>query len=149
MTELNFKEYCDTIIAQINESKQCVLATCADNLITTRIVCPLFMDKSIMISSGINSLKASQIKNNPNVAISVGHLNIEAEAMLYGHPSTYTNFREEYNKKYPELANIYESSPEDVLIICKIKKVHIYSYVTFPGKDIIDFENEKAYRIKL
>ena len=149
MTELNFKEYSDSILTQLDESKQCVLATCADNYITTRIVCPLLMDGAIMISTKINNLKSAQIKKNANVALSFGHLNVEAEATLYGHPSTYPEFQTVYNKKYPDLASIYESSPDDVLIICKIKKVQLYSYIDFPGKDIIDFEEEKAYRIEL
>ena len=149
MTDLNFKEYSDAIITQINESTQCVLATCADNYVTTRIVCPLLKDGAIMISTGINSIKSSQIKKNPNVAISLGHLNIEAEATLCGHPSAYPEFQTEYNKKYPDLADIYESSPDDVLVVCKIKRVQLYSYVNLPGKDIIDFEEEKAYRIEL
>ena len=149
MTDLDFKEYSDAVYAKINECTQCVFATCADNYVTTRIVCPLLLDGNIIISTGINSLKASQIKKNPNVAITLDHFNIEARATLYGHPSAYPGFQTEYNKKYPDLANIYESSPNDVLLVCEIKKVQLYSYVNFPGKDIIDFEEEKAYRIEL
>ena len=76
-------------------------------------------------------------------------LNIEAEATLYGHPSTYPEFQSEYNKKYPPLTDIYESSPEDVLVICKIKAVNIYVFDGKACKDIVDFEKEKAYRIEL
>ncbi len=109
----------------------------------------MLYDNNILISTGINSAKVAQIKENANVAFSLGELNIEAVATVYGHPSTHPSFKMDYHEKYPDLGTLYESSPDDVLIISNIKKIQIYSFPGKPCKDIIDFEANKAYRIDL
>ena len=53
----------------------------------------------------------------------------------------------EYMKEH--LGEIYESSPDDVLVICKINKVNVYAFVEKACKDIIDFETKNAYRINV
>ncbi|MBR6650014.1 MAG: hypothetical protein IKL36_01250 [Clostridia bacterium] len=149
MTELNYDEYKSGFLDSLNECTRIVLATCADNIVTTRVVCPILAEDSIMFSTGINSFKCQQMKANSKVAFSLGDFNIEADTQFYGHPSTHPYFPAEYSKKYPHLGEIYESSPDDVLVICKIKKVNVYAFIGKACKDIIDFETKNAYRIEL
>lgn len=149
MKELNYKEYSESILSQINNAKNIVLATCADSIVTTRLVGHLLSKNTIMFSTNINSFKIAQIKKNPNVAFHLEGLNIEAAASLYGHPETHPTYRKDYGEKYPEYVSTYGYSPDDVLVSAEIKKIQIYSYDGTPGKNIIDFEAEKAYRIEV
>lgn len=149
MKELNYKEYREHVLSQISDVKNIVFATCADSLVTTRLVAHLLYENTILFSTDINSFKVDQIKKNPHVAFHVGGVNIEAVASLYGHPEIHPTFVKDYGEKYPEYVSQYGYSPDDIIIAAEIKKIQIYSYDGTAGKNIIDFEAGKAYRIEL
>lgn len=149
MKELNFKEHSDQVLSQIHDTKNIVLATCTNNHVTTRLVGHLLQGQTILFSTGIDSYKVEQIRHNPQVAFFLNGLNIEAIASLYGHPDIHPTFSNEYENKYPEYVSTYDSSPTDVVVASKIQKIQIYSYENSAGKIIIDFDEERAYRIEL
>lgn len=149
MNELNFRELSDQILTQICDAKNIVLATCADGHVTTRMVGHLLSGRTIMFSTGNGSYKVAQIRQNPQVAFFLDGLNIEATASIYGHPDTHPTFKQEYADKYPEYVSTYSSDPEDIVVTAEIQKVQIYSYEGGAGKIIVDFYQERAYRIEL
>ena len=149
MKELNFKEYSDQVLTKIRDTENIVLATCADNHVTTRLVGHLLHEHTIMFSTKIGSYKVEQIKQNSQVAFFLDGLNIEAIASVYGHPSTHPAYSKAYAAKYPDYVSTYASTPEDVVITADIQKIQIYSYDGSAGKIIIDFDEERAYRIEL
>lgn len=149
MNELNFEEYKKSVLNQISEIKNIVLATSADGSVTTRLVGQLLYDNKIAFSTSGNSFKVEQINKNPNVAFFLNGLNIEAEARLCGHPEEHPVAVEAYVKKYPEYVSKYGYEPDDVLVIADIKKVQIYTFTDRACKDIVDFKEERAYRIEL
>ncbi len=150
MTELNFKTFWDDVRGQLETANTIILATCVENHITTRTMAPLLDGTSILLSTGRNSLKVQQMQQNPNIALVLGGINIEATAEIYGHPSTYPTYKEIYAARYPEYAETYKSSPEDVLVIAKMQKISIYNYCDGKAcKDILDVSEKRAYRIEL
>lgn len=149
MIELDFKEYSEKVLAKIRDTQNILLATCAENHVTTRLVGQLLWEDEIIFSTGIGSYKVAQIKKNPNVAFYLDKLNIEAEASLWGHPEKHPAFESAYGEKYPQYVSKYGYTPEDVVVTAKIKKIQIYTYQGKACKDIIDFEAKRAYRIEL
>nr|WP_278308398.1 pyridoxamine 5'-phosphate oxidase family protein [Oxobacter pfennigii] len=126
-----------------------VLATCADNKVTARMMCHINDGLTIMFSTNKNSQKVKQIGKNPNVALAIGNLKIEAAAELSGHPSSHPFFLEEYPGKFPHLGKIYSSTPDDLLIIAKPIKISFYKFTGRPCEDVLEIENKRAYRIEL
>ena len=149
MKELNFKEQSDKNLTHIRDAKNIVLATCTNGHVTTRLVGHLLQGHTILFSTGIGSYKVEQIRQNPQVAFFLDGLNIEATASLCGHPDTHPTFKKLYVAKYPEYVSTYGSNPEDVVVSANIQKIQIYSYEDGAGKIIIDFNEERAYRIEL
>lgn len=149
MMELNYEDFWAEIEAQLRPAEAIILATSADSRVTTRTVCPLLDGTDILISTGGRSLKIQQIKANPNVALVLGGINIEAFATLYGHPGTHPTFPAAYAEKYPQLGAIYKSEPEDVLIVARPKRITLYKYTGKACEDVLDMEAKKAFRIEL
>lgn len=149
MTELNYNEYREKVLSQIRDTKNIVLATAADDHVTTRAVGHILLGEDIIFSTGGSSFKISQIKANPNVAFYLDGVNIEAAASVYGHPETHPEFVKAYKIKYPEYVNQYGYDPGDVAVVCQISKIQIYMFTDKACKDIIDFKKKKAYRIEL
>jgi len=102
MTEYPFHEFAEKVLSEIKETQNIILATCADNRVTTRLVGHLLYGHTLVFSTNIDSLKVAQIKRNPNVAFYLNGYNIEAVAKLYGHPQTHPTFEKDYAEKYPE-----------------------------------------------
>lgn len=93
--------------------------------------------------------RVEQIRQNPNIALAIGNLKVEAVAELFGHPSVHPFFLEEYPKKFPHLGKIYSSTPDDLLIIAKPIKISLYKFIGKPCEDVLEIENDCAYRIEL
>jgi len=147
MEKLNYGELAEEIIAKLQQVKNVVLATSADDKVTARMMAPINDGLEIMFSTGANSMKAEQMRKNPNVALAIDNLQIEALAELFGHPSGHTWFVKNYAVKFPEYVALYEYTPEDLLVIAHPKKVTLYKYLGKPCWDVLDVEKEQAYRL--
>ena len=104
----------------------------------------------VMFGTVGSSVKAEQIRSNPNVALVSGALQMEATAELWGHPSKHTVYTMKNEKKFPWMKSAYPSDPNDgyVLVICHPKKIQLYKYID--GKshwDVLEVSEKKAYRV--
>ncbi len=149
MEELNFIEVSNEIEELLQSQENIVLATCANNQVTARMMCHINDGLTVLFSTSRNSEKAEQIKRNPNVALAIGNLKIEAVAEHFGHPRGHSFFTKEYLKKYPYLGDIYPENPNDLLIIAKPKKISLFKFVGKPCEDVLEVENKRAYRKEL
>jgi len=146
MEELNYGALEQEIEKILRKAKEIVLATCANDHVTARLMAPLSDGLVVMMSTNANSEKAAQIRQNPNVALAIGNLKIEAEAELFGHPSGHPSFLKIYAKKFPLYAKLYKSAPEDVLIIARPKKIALYKFLGRPCEEVLLPEEKRAYR---
>ena len=146
MEELNYGALEQEIEKILRKAKEIVLATCAEGRVTARLMAPLSDGLVVMMSTNANSEKAAQIRQNPNVALAIGNLKIEAEAELFGHPSGHPAFLKAYAKKFPLYAKLYKSAPEDVLIIARPKKIALYKFLGRPCEEVLLPEEKRAYR---
>lgn len=149
MNELNYIELRSEIEKKLQTEEMIVLATCADNKVTARMMCHINDGLTIMFSTSKNSQKVEQMRQNPNIALAIGNLKIEAVAELFGHPSGHPFFLEEYPRKFPHLGKIYSSTPDDLLVIAKPIKISLYKFTSKPCEDVLEIENDRAYRIEL
>ena len=149
MEELNYNELLDEIIQKLHSAKEIVLATCANNKVTARMMCHINDGLTIMFSTNRNSEKVQQMKQNPNIALAIENLKIEAAAELFGHPRGNSFYIEEYPKKFPHLGAIYPDTPDDLLVIAKPVKISLFKYLGKPCEDVLDAKEKKAYRISL
>jgi len=149
MEELNYEALSEEIAKILRKAKEIVLATSADGHVTARLMAPLSDGLVVMMSTGGNSQKVAQMRRNPNVALAIGNLKMEAEAELFGHPSGHPTFLKDYAKKFPLYAKLYKSAPEDVLVIARPKKIALYKFAGKPCEDILLPEEKRAYRMSL
>jgi uncharacterized pyridoxamine 5'-phosphate oxidase family protein len=147
MEELKYNELLEEIIQKLQSAKEIILATCADNKVTARMMCPLNDGLTIMFGTNKNSTKIKQIKQNPNIALAIENLKIEAIAEIFGSPKRNTFFNNEYPKKYPHLGDTYPENPDDILIIAKPVKISLFKYIGKPCEDILEIKENKAYRL--
>ncbi len=149
MEELNIIELSNEIEEMLRSQENIVLATCANSKVTARMMSYINDGLTILFSTSKNSEKAEQIKQNPNVALAMGNLKIEAVAEHFGHPRGHSFFLKEYPKKFPHLGEIYPENPNDLLIIAKPVKISLFKYLGKPCEDILEVEDKHAYRIEL
>lgn len=152
MKELNYSEYRDKIINILKDARCIILATSENNRVTTRLVSPIQYGTSILFSTQDGSKKIRQIRANEKVAFAYNGINVEAKAVIFGHPLRHPTFMKDYCDKFPELVEAYgcspdskeEDSPEDILVISEMKSVEIFNFQNMGGWLQINFEEEKA-----
>jgi hypothetical protein len=151
MKELNYDELANEIIGRLEKEENIVFATSSNNIVSARTMCHVNDGITIMFSTGGKSGKVEQIKNNSNVALVVGELQIEATAELNGSPSKHERFVTMNEKKFPWMKDAIKPSPDDIddgmLIICHPTKISVYKYLDGePHWDILSVTEKKAFR---
>ena len=150
MENLNYDNLQKEIEKYLEDANEAVLATCADNIVTGRTINHVNNGLEIMFGTVGNSVKAEQIKRNPNVALVSGALQIEAVAELWGHPSKNALYTQKNEAKFPWMKSDFPPDPNDggVLVICRPKKIKLYKFIDGkPHWDVLETEEKKAYRI--
>ncbi|MCL2775809.1 MAG: pyridoxamine 5'-phosphate oxidase family protein [Oscillospiraceae bacterium] len=143
--ELNYNELSDEIVQKLRSEWSIILATCANDKVTARAVCHVNDGLTIMFSTNEGSEKVEQMKQNPNVALAVGNIRIEATAEIVGNAENYPSFIEEYRKKFPEFGGLYGN--DYYLIIAKPTKISLYKYIDGPREDVLNINTKTSYRI--
>jgi len=146
MTELNYDELAGEIIAKLQAEDTIYLATAANDKVTARAMAHINDGLDILFATTDGSEKIRQMRQNPNTALVVGNLRIEAAAELFGHPSGHAFFTKEYPKKFPHLGGAYPERPDDILVIAKPKKMSLFKFTGKPCEDVLEPETKRAYR---
>ena len=120
----------DEVTAVLEKEKTIILATAADNRVTTRSMSHVNDGMTIYFQTGSSYLKTQQIKANPNVAISVDGYDIEGKATLLGHPLDAENslFAKLYKDKHPQYTDIWSTYPEEIVVKVDIETVKKWRY---------------------
>ena len=127
----------DEVTSVLAKEKTIILATAANNRVTTRSVSHVNDGMTIYFQTGSSYLKTQQIRINPNVAISVEGYDIEGKAALLGHPLDAKNslFIKLYKDKHPQYTDIWSTLPEEIVVKVEIEIVKKWRYVD--GKPFI------------
>jgi len=149
MDDLNYTELSTEIDRQLKTHQYIILATCANNNVTARAMAHINDGVTVMFSTNRNSKKVEQMKQNPNIALAIEGIKIEAAAEIFGQPKSHSLFTAEYVKKFPQYGTMYLETPDDLLIIARPQKISLYKYLGKPWYEVLDVENNRAYRVEL
>jgi len=121
----------DDVITALEKESKIVLATCANNRVTIRIMSHVNDGLDVYFQTGEFYLKTQQIKANPNVAFSFGTYEIEGVAEVLGHPMDDSNrlFIEKCKVKHPNAVERWSNVPDQVVIKIKPKLARQWRYV--------------------
>lgn len=149
MKYLNFAEAEKEAIDYISKNKIMVLATSSKDRVTARMMSIVNDGLVIYFQTDIDFLKYQQIKENPNVALCIGNIQIEGHAKITGHPLENPFFAERYRKIHEGSFKKYSHIKDNVLVEIQPKLVTFWKYdeAGEPLRDFIDLEQGEAYRV--
>jgi len=151
MKDLLYDELANEVIGILEKEQNLVFATSANNIVTARTMCFINDGVTIIFSTGEDSEKVRQVRQNPNVALVIGSLTIEATAELGGFPQKNAKFNEKNNLKYPWMAGAFPSDPDHPsgeLVICKPSKMKLYKFIDGEAHwDVLYVNENKAVRV--
>lgn len=121
----------DEVVSALEKEKTLILATCADNRVTTRTMSHVNDGLDVYFQTGEHYLKTQQIRANPNVALSVGTYDIEGRAEIIGHPMDESNrfILEMLKDKHPNAVERWSSLQNQVVIKVKLTQARQWRYV--------------------
>jgi len=121
----------EEVIHALETRKTHVLATCAENRVTIRPMSHINDGLTVFFQTNRNSLKMSQIRANPLVALYVGTYEIEGAASELGRPLADENafFAQEYRKRHPRAFERYSSTEDEIVVRITVKRVRQWRYI--------------------
>jgi len=148
MEKIDYSTLYSEIEKILAKEQSIVLATSFDNKVTARTMSHVNDGLTIYFQTDKTSVKAEQIKNNTQIALAVGNIQIEAIAEVCGHPKEHRLFSDLYKSKYPHYYDIYSSLEDEIVIEANPIKITLYKYVNGkPCREILDITHKNAYRI--
>ena len=151
--ELDFKKFEFEIIQIFNENQEIVLATSNKDRVTSRTISFANDGLEIYFWSWIHNKKVVQIKENPNVALTLHKIQFEGEAEILGKPLDEKNieYLDLFYKKFSEMyVDIFSKIPEMILIriypkaIVKFEKIHDRFHL-----QKMDIKYKKVYQMRI
>ena len=146
MAELDFNALSEDVTGILAKEGKMVLATSSGDRVTARTINHVNDGPDIYFGTSNLSCKYQQLIANPNVAIVIGGMQIEAVAAPCGHPGDNAELWKQYHAKFPHLAGAYPSRPDDVVIKCTPQKIVLFRYIGGAVWDTLDLVEKKAYR---
>ena len=151
MQDLDFNVASSETLKSLEDVKEMVFSTSFENHVTSRTVSTACKGATIVFLSYKNNTKCVQIKENPRVAICVGHFQVEGLATMRGLLKDKVNSA--YSKIYKEKQERYFFKCKDKenmdLITVDIDFITCYGPLGKHYVNKIDFLKRKAYRIDI
>ena len=148
MLSIDYNVLKDEIISILNRERSIVLATSYENKVTARTMSHVNSGLDIYFQTGGDSVKAEQIKNNPQIAFATANMQIEATAEICGGTYDALSFLDMYKVKFPEYYKMYSSIPDEIVIKASPSKITLYKYIDGkPCREVLNVLQEKAYSI--
>lgn len=148
MIVLNYPDLENEAIAALDKQTKMVLATCAGNRVTARTMSIVHQGLLIMFQTDVHFTKHQQIRENPNVALAAGNLQIEGTARITCHPYDNPGFIEKYCVIHESAFRRYSHLKENVIIEVDPCLITFWKYDENrnPYRDFLDVAERKAYR---
>jgi len=146
--DLDYNLLSNEIIETLEKIETIVLATCDWDHVTARTMNLVNNGLTIYLQTGKNSEKGKQIIKNPNVAMAIDNIQIEANAIFTDDIDEIKFCSTKFKEKFPRLYEKYADFPEEPTVICEPIRIKLYKYLN--GKlcfDVLDIKENKAYRI--
>ena len=124
---LNFEELKELL----NKTEVIYLATSENDNVTSRPVSPLCIGETIYIRTSESSLKAQQMKKNPNTSICIGNFYFTASATCLGSDSLDENetVKNAYKERYPEAFSEEDEFIQKDEVFFELKPVKVFQWI--------------------
>lgn len=134
---------------EFGESKKMVLSTALNDVVTSRMMSMIVLDKELYFQTDRTFRKYSQLKGNPNVSLCIDNIQIEGYCEEIGKPSEYLEFSDAYKKCFPSSYLRYTALESERLFVVKPTFIERWLYIDQkPYIEILDVSN-KQYSLKL
>lgn len=126
-------------------NKNAVLATAnKDGVVTASMMCMVSLGSKVYFQTCKSFEKVKNIKENPNVAITVNHVYFKGKARIIGHPTSNPTFIELLKERHPSTYRDYTNLDNQVLIEVDLTECRIWGF--WPSTQD---ENKKEEAIKV
>lgn len=149
METLDYSKVEKEVIDFITRNNKMVLATCSENRVTARTVSIINQGLKIYFQTDIEFLKYRQIKENSNVALCQGNVQIEGQAKITCHPFENPYFIENYQNRHKTAFEKYSHLKDNVIIEIEPNLITFWKYTEAdrkPYRDFLNVKEQKAYR---
>lgn len=151
MEELNYAYLKDEVSKLLDGNKHMVLATCSHDRVTARMMSVVHKDLKLYFQTGKDSVKSTQIGENPNIALCAGNIQIEGTASGRGHPHDEDNaaFLDLYKENHKAAYDKYSGLEEEIVFEVDVGLVTLWKYTpdgNRPYRDFLDIAGKKAFR---
>lgn len=145
---MEFQEAYANFYKEFAESKKMVLSTSLNDVVTSRMMSIIVLNKKMYFQTDKTFRKYSQLKGNPNVSLCIDNIQIEGHCEEIGHPSENIEFCEAYKKYYTGSYMRYTPLDSERLFAVKPTFIERWLYIdNIPYMEIFDVVN-RQYNLK-
>jgi uncharacterized pyridoxamine 5'-phosphate oxidase family protein len=125
-----------------------ILATSAQNRVTARPVSIINNGLLVLFQTDKDFIKYQQIKQNPNVALCIGNMQIEGTAKITCQPFENNFFIDNFKRLHQSAFQRYSHLKDNVIIEVQPKLITFWEYDENhkPFRDFLNITEQKAYR---
>ncbi len=141
---MNFETAYMQLYIELGESKKMVLSTCLKNIVTSRMMSIIILDKKFYFQTDKNFRKYRQLKENPNISLCIDNIQIEGQCKELGKPCDQMEFVEAYKKNFPSSFTRYTLLKNERLFVVIPTFIERWKYVDGdPYIEIFDVINKR------
>lgn len=129
---------------ELGKSRTMVLSTSFNNIVTSRTMSLIILDKRLYFQTDKTFRKYEQLKGNPNVALCVDNIQIEGQCKEIGIPKDNLNFLNAYKESFASSFNRYSLLENERLFMVEPFLIERWVYISgVPYMEIFDVLNER------
>ena len=129
---------------EFGESKKIVLSTSLNDIVTSRMMSIVVLDKKIYFQTDRIFRKYSQLKGNPNVSLCIDNIQIDGYCEEIGKPGKNIEFSDAYQKHFPNSYMMYTALESEQLFVVRPTFIERWLYIDkIPYMEIFDVTNKQ------
>ncbi len=142
-----FSEEYEKFFQELGESKKMVLSTSLNDIVTSRMMSIVVVNKTIYFQTDKTFRKYEHLKGNPRVSLCADNIQIEGYCEEIGSPLDHAEFLSAYKKYFPSSYTRYSSLKNECLFTVTPLFVQKWLYIDgVPYMEILDIANKQYER---
>lgn len=126
---MEYLELISRIERFLSLSKNAVLATSSkDGVVSASMMCMVFYDSKVYFQTCDTFEKTKNIRENPNVAITINNVYFKGQAKIIGHPKDNQTFVKLLKERHPGAYSNYTNLDNQVLIEIELTECRIWGF---------------------
>lgn len=146
----DFEEQLMMLWKKIGSHGVMTFSTCSHARVTSRPMSVVVINGKFYCQTDISYLKCSQIKENPNTAISVKNFSIEGKCKILEEPLKYDFFMQKMKKHFLPAVQRYSNLPSERVLEVTPSFIYLWDYhFGKPYMEFFDFRKNTYRRVKM